>query len=92
MGEALRSIIHTSGPSGLLQGFSASALRDAPYAGLFVMSYEFIKEQSCENVNFVHPTAIHSPLSSSLHIGPYFASGKWINTQLLQLVHIGLYP
>lgn len=34
------------GPSELLRGFSASALRDAPYAGLFVLFYEGIKNQA----------------------------------------------
>ena len=46
--DAVRSIVKTSGPAGLMQGFSASALRDAPYAGLFVMSYEFIKTSASE--------------------------------------------
>jgi solute carrier family 25, member 38 len=35
------------GPSELLRGFMASSLRDAPYAGLFVVFYEGIKRESC---------------------------------------------
>ncbi|TFK56275.1 mitochondrial carrier [Heliocybe sulcata] len=37
--------IFRSGPSELLRGFTASALRDAPYAGLFVLSYEGLKRE-----------------------------------------------
>ena len=35
------------GPSELFRGFLASSLRDAPYAGLFVLFYEGIKRESC---------------------------------------------
>jgi len=38
--------IAREGPRGLFQGFGASVLRDAPYAGLQVFFYEFIKEQT----------------------------------------------
>ncbi|KAJ6612163.1 mitochondrial carrier [Mycena sp. CBHHK59/15] len=42
------------GPSELFRGFLASSLRDAPYAGIFVVLYEGIKRQS----SFVfHPTS-----------------------------------
>ena len=43
---ALRSLAR-AGPSELFLGFLPSALRDAPYAGLFVMFYESIKNQTC---------------------------------------------
>jgi len=36
------------GPSELLRGFVASSLRDAPYAGLFVVFYEAIKRETCK--------------------------------------------
>lgn len=42
---ALTSIIR-AGPSEIFRGFSASALRDAPYAGLFLMFYEGIKRET----------------------------------------------
>lgn len=45
---ALGDIVRQSGPRGLLAGFSASALRDAPYAGLYVVLYERMKEYGCE--------------------------------------------
>lgn len=35
------------GPSELFKGFWASSLRDAPYAGLFILSYEKIKHETC---------------------------------------------
>ncbi|KAJ3796019.1 solute carrier family 25 member 38 [Lentinula aff. detonsa] len=35
-----------SGPTELLRGLSASSLRDAPYAGLFVVFYEALKKHS----------------------------------------------
>ncbi|KZT20619.1 mitochondrial carrier [Neolentinus lepideus HHB14362 ss-1] len=39
------SAIFRAGPSELLRGFAASALRDAPYAGLFVVFYEGLKRE-----------------------------------------------
>jgi len=39
--------ITRQGPSELLRGFLASSLRDAPYAGLFVVFYEGIKREAC---------------------------------------------
>lgn len=38
------------GPSELFRGFFASSLRDAPYAGIFIVLYEGIKRQSGELV------------------------------------------
>ena len=38
--KSLRSIYRESGPSGFFRGFSATALRDAPYAGLYLVVYE----------------------------------------------------
>lgn len=48
MSEALKALMRTSGIKGLAQGFSASALRDAPYAGLFVLVYEAAKTKTGE--------------------------------------------
>lgn len=36
------------GPSELMRGFVASSLRDAPYAGLFVVVYEGLKREASE--------------------------------------------
>ena len=38
--KSLRSIYRESGPSGFFRGFSATALRDAPYTGLYLVVYE----------------------------------------------------
>lgn len=45
--SALGSILR-SGPSELFKGFVPSAIRDAPYAGIFVAAYESIKRRSCK--------------------------------------------
>lgn len=37
---ASRSILATHGPRGFFAGFGATAVRDAPYAGLYVVFYE----------------------------------------------------
>ncbi|KAJ6567388.1 solute carrier family 25 member 38 [Mycena vulgaris] len=42
------------GPSELFRGFFASSLRDAPYAGIFVVLYEGIKRQSA---SILRPTS-----------------------------------
>ncbi|CAE6442235.1 unnamed protein product [Rhizoctonia solani] len=41
--QGFRSLVQTSGIRGLWQGFLPSVFRDAPYAGLFVASYEAAK-------------------------------------------------
>lgn len=46
-GGAFVSIVRR-GPHELLRGFLASSLRDAPYAGLFVVFYEGIKREACK--------------------------------------------
>ncbi|PPQ68860.1 hypothetical protein CVT26_001694 [Gymnopilus dilepis] len=53
---ALNSIIR-QGPSELFRGFMASSLRDAPYAGLFVVFYEGTKKE----------IALFLPATSSSH-------------------------
>ncbi|KAH6891870.1 mitochondrial carrier domain-containing protein [Coprinopsis sp. MPI-PUGE-AT-0042] len=45
MPQALMSLVK-GGPSELFKGFWASSLRDAPYAGLFILSYEKIKHET----------------------------------------------
>lgn len=41
--SAGRDILHTEGVRGLFSGFGATAARDAPYAGLYVVFYEQLK-------------------------------------------------
>lgn len=43
-GGALRSLFASGGVRGLFQGFTATAVRDAPYAGIYVVFYEKCKE------------------------------------------------
>lgn len=42
--RALTTLIRTEGVRGLFQGFTATAARDAPYAGIYVVLYEEMKE------------------------------------------------
>lgn len=53
---AIRSLVQ-AGPSQLFVGFLPSALRDAPYAGLFVVFYEKIKQETCEFTSLGSPNA-----------------------------------
>jgi len=52
------------GPRELLRGAGASALRDAPYAGLFLYSYELFKRELGEhaqaNTHWLTPTVTHA--------------------------------
>ena len=45
MGSSVLSIVR-GGPSELFRGFLASSLRDAPYAGLFLVFYEATKHEA----------------------------------------------
>ncbi|KAM3418788.1 Mitochondrial glycine transporter [Cercospora zeina] len=45
MASAARDIIRTEGARGFFAGFGATAVRDAPYAGLYVLLYEQSKAQ-----------------------------------------------
>jgi len=40
-----RDILRTEGMKGFFSGFGATAIRDAPYAGLYVLFYEELKER-----------------------------------------------
>lgn len=61
LGSAARDIFRTEGVRGLFAGFGATAVRDAPYAGIYVAFYEQLKrsisglsaEKSSTGVNFV---------------------------------------
>jgi len=65
------SSVFTSGPRELLKGAGASALRDGPYAGLFLFSYEGAKEiwGRLEPDAVVPPTIIH--MSSGAAAGTF---------------------
>lgn len=44
---AFKSLLQTNGVKGLFQGFTATAVRDAPYAGMSIVFYEKAKDLSC---------------------------------------------
>jgi len=63
--------VFAGGPRELLRGAGASALRDGPYAGLFLFSYEGVKEfwgRTDLNTS-LPPTAIH--MSSGAAAGTF---------------------
>ena len=67
--SSVTSIVR-GGPSELFRGFLASSLRDAPYAGLFVVFYEAVKYEAA---SVVRPS---TPLvSAALHGGSAAAAG-----------------
>lgn len=45
LGRALMQVYRSGGVRGLFRGFSATALRDAPYAGLYLAIYEKSKDR-----------------------------------------------
>lgn len=45
LSSAARDIAHTEGLRGFFSGYGATAIRDAPYAGLYVLFYEQSKRQ-----------------------------------------------
>lgn len=55
------------GPSELLRGFMVSSLRDAPYAGIFILFYEQIKAEASKHAGTSHSQAalIHSLSAAS---------------------------
>ncbi|KAF8313389.1 mitochondrial carrier [Clavulina sp. PMI_390] len=52
--KGLKDVVEAHGARGLLQGFTASAIRDAPYSGIFVLSYELFKQHASESPKMPH--------------------------------------
>jgi len=48
---SLKDLVRTSGVRGLFQGVTATAARDAPYAGMYLVCYEKGKEVACKSGN-----------------------------------------
>jgi solute carrier family 25 protein 38 len=67
---AARDIVRTEGVKGLFTGFGATAVRDAPYAGLYVVFYEQFKR----NLAGIFGNRTEIPVSSSTI---NFASGAF---------------
>lgn len=75
--SATRDIYHTTGLKGFFAGFGATAVRDAPYAGLYVLFYEQSKRRlSALNTKIESTDSSSSQkLSSSTSAGINFLSG-----------------
>ena len=82
-GEAFFGLLR-AGPKEIFRGAVASSLRDAPYAGIFVVFYEHIKNTLCTSISllcsrlsltvtFYSPLPI--PCSSSLDCSPRDSRG-----------------
>ena len=76
--EAATSILRHEGLKGFFSGFGATALRDAPYAGIYVLFYEKSKRQLSQ-LQYAIPTVeslgFHAGMTSSKSIPINFLSG-----------------
>ena len=73
---ASRDILRTEGPKGFFSGFGATAVRDAPYAGLYVLFYEQSKRRlSNVATKIEEKSGATIKLSSSTSAGINFLSG-----------------
>ncbi|KAJ2966674.1 hypothetical protein NUW58_g10608 [Xylaria curta] len=54
---AARDIYRTDRIPGFFAGFGATAMRDAPYAGLYVVSYEQFKKR----LGYIYGPSLHAP-------------------------------
>ena len=76
--DAGSSILKREGPRGFFSGFGATALRDAPYAGLYVLFYEQSKRHLSQvqtAVPAVESLGIQTSMTSSKSISINFLSG-----------------
>ena len=64
--DAARGILAHEGPKGFFAGFGATSIRDAPYAGLYVLFYE----QSKKRLSALYHADSSSSSSSSSSSGP----------------------
>lgn len=62
---AARDIVRTEGFRGLFSGFGATAARDAPYAGLYVLIYEQLKRRLAAVAHQGNNGSGEQPLGSS---------------------------
>jgi hypothetical protein len=73
---ASRDIFRTEGLRGFFAGFGATAVRDAPYAGLYVLFYEQSKRRlSALALKIDETTGSSAKLSTSTSVGINFLSG-----------------
>ncbi|KAI0772553.1 solute carrier family 25 member 38 [Trametes elegans] len=63
-----------SGPSEIFRGAVASSLRDAPYAGIFVVFYEHIKSSLSNAIAVPSSTVVPIPISTSTAVNSLSAA------------------
>jgi hypothetical protein len=76
--SATRDIFRTEGARGFFAGFGATAVRDAPYAGLYVLFYEQSKRKLSALATKIEETetsSVSTKLSTSTSAGINFISG-----------------
>lgn len=73
---AAKDIIRTEGFKGFFTGFGATAVRDAPYAGLYVLFYETSKKELSKMAELVHvPGSVEKAMAGSTSASINFGSG-----------------
>ena len=73
---AAKDIIKTEGFKGFFAGFGATAVRDAPYAGLYVLFYETSKRELSTLAKAVHvPGSVEKAMAGSTSASINFGSG-----------------
>jgi solute carrier family 25 protein 38 len=76
LSSATRDIYRTTGMKGFFAGFGATAVRDAPYAGLYVLFYEQSKRRLSKLATKIEASSgAAQQLSTSTSAGINFISG-----------------
>lgn len=78
LSEAAAAILKTEGIKGFFSGFGATAVRDAPYAGLYVLLYEQSKKRLSQIQNAAYKIEtpdLQSGITSTKSISINFLSG-----------------
>lgn len=74
----IKDIQRREGFRGFFSGFGATAIRDAPYAGLYVLFYEMLKSRLgalVETSSGTGKTVMGTPLASSINFGSAILAG-----------------
>ncbi|UKZ92530.1 uncharacterized protein TrAFT101_007479 [Trichoderma asperellum] len=72
MWAAVKDIHHQAGIRGFFSGFGATAIRDAPYAGMYVSIYEMLKRRLG---SFVSQDAMTPSMASSVNFASAISAG-----------------
>lgn len=75
MFSAIKDIQRREGFRGFFSGFGATAIRDAPYAGLYVLFYEMLKSNLGALAHKADGTVMGTPLASSINFGSAILAG-----------------